>query len=110
MFKRTKEIEDIYIGYLKAKPNIIEEFNKQPIIKDYYLWKVIENRFPYNVSTHHLLIPKRPCKNKEDLDVHERIELRNIKKELANEYDTFMQHTSRARSVPEWYHEHLIVW
>lgn len=110
MLDRTIEVQKEYTEYLLKMPNIIDSINESEIVFETKYWKVIKNKFPYNVSVHNLLFPKRVVKNKQDLNQEELLELNEIKDMQSSFYDTYLQHTSRNRTIPDWYHEHLLIW
>lgn len=110
MYKRTEEIENKYLKYLLNNPNIAVSFLEEQSIKEWKHWKIIKNKFPYDVKTHHLLIPKNISSNFNNISLLEEKEYHIIKEEISSEYDTFIINTSRARTVPTWWHEHLIEW
>lgn len=81
-----------------------------PIIADFSYWKIIPNKFPYDLlaKEHHMLIPKRHSVEKE-LSNDEYQELLLIKERHFGKYDYTIEATNKAKSIPEHFHLHLIV-
>jgi diadenosine tetraphosphate (Ap4A) HIT family hydrolase len=80
-------------------------------IKDFKLWRIIGNRFPYDkiAKTHHMIIPMRHVTERE-LTKEELVEFKEIKDSfLESEYDWLIEATHKNKSVPEHFHLHLIV-
>jgi diadenosine tetraphosphate (Ap4A) HIT family hydrolase len=106
MLNRKKEIEDAYQEYLKG--NHIP-FQDNEVVNEYKYWKVLKNKFPYDVRVHHLIIPKREFAMFRDMNNEEKKELEYIKELFNNNYDCFLQNTLKKRSIRTIYHEHFIL-
>lgn len=80
-----------------------------PSVKDYRLWRVIENNYPYDVivDVHHMLIPRRQFAHEWDMLEAEREELEWIKSRDLMQYDVIMLNLPHNRTVPGWLHYHL---
>lgn len=82
-----------------------------PAVKEFTLWKIVENRFPYDrvATTSHMIVPKRHA-NDEEITGDEWIEFQKIKKEyLTPTYDFFIEAAHHKKSIPAHFHLHLIV-
>lgn len=84
----------------------------EPAIKKFEHWRVIENRFPYNVAykTHHMLLPKRAgVSERKQLNETERAEFEKILEEFIDpEYHKWFVNCPGRRSVAGFYHIHLV--
>lgn len=81
------------------------------IVAEFKLWRITENRFPYDRITtlHHMLIPKRHVTENE-LTSEELTEFKHIKETELNENYTFiMEALPKQKSIPTHFHLHLIV-
>lgn len=80
-------------------------------LKEFGLWRVIDNRFPYDrvASVSHMIVPKRHVGEK-GVTAEEWAELMTIKDEYLHEaYEFFIEATHKKKSIPGHYHIHLIV-
>lgn len=89
-------------------------FCSSPAVRDFRLWKLIENEFPYDAvaEKHYLLAPKRHFASVDDMNQYERHELQEIRDQLESEkeFDCILENLARGRTVPDHYHLHLIQW
>lgn len=109
---RTPEGKKKYQEYL----NTTDTQNSCPLcnkenLKDFKFWKIIENKFPYDLiaKTHHMLISKRHVPEKE-LTREELEELNLIKESYAHPtYDWILEPTLKNKTIPNHFHIHLII-
>lgn len=106
---RTTEDEIKYAlfkGMGKQKP-----LNQEPPIKEWKLWKLIDNAFPYTsvFETSHMLVPKR-ITSELDLTPEEVTELRLIFKELDSIYDCRLTNFSKKQSISHHFHIHMLIY
>jgi len=82
---------------------------KKKAIKSFTHWKIVENKFPYDLiaKTHRMLVPIRHVKDI-NLNQAEKAEFFTIKAEYLQQYDYILETTSRTKSIPEHYHLHLL--
>ncbi len=79
-----------------------------PSVKEFNEWRIIENRFPYDLiaSVHHMILPKR---HTAELSKSEQKEYEEIKETyMQPTYEFFIEPVNRQRSIPEHWHLHLI--
>jgi len=81
-----------------------------PATKMFTFWKIMPNDFPYDniAKKHDMLVPLRHVTDAE-LTTDELTEFSHIKASLQNEYDYFLEGTTRNKSIPKHFHLHLIV-
>lgn len=91
----------------KAKKPLKDEKS----IREWKLWKVIHNEFPYTAAfeVHHMLIPKRQTVLS-DLTREERDELTSILGELNDSYDCVMLNFQKKQSISNHLHLHLMTY
>jgi diadenosine tetraphosphate (Ap4A) HIT family hydrolase len=79
-------------------------------IKEFTHWRIITNNYPYDAITqvHHMLVPKRHCKE-DALTDSERAELLTLKEDDLDEYDFLLESNRHKRSIPAHFHIHLLV-
>lgn len=98
--------------YAKAKnQRELIPLSREPVIKRWNFWKLITNRFPYDVAfqTHHILIPTRQVAEKSDLTKYENDELEEILTYFVEPvYDMYFINTKAKRSVKNLFHIHLV--
>tara|TARA_B100000508_G_scaffold60333_2_gene47463 strand:+ start:20873 stop:21232 length:360 start_codon:yes stop_codon:yes gene_type:complete len=107
---RTKETEALYTkeknnGGLKECP-----LCNEPSIKEWNHWKIIKNKFPYDLiaKDHDMLVSKRHV-GEEDLTQEEFEEMLLIKKEyIHSNYGYMFEPMMRNKSIPDHFHTHLI--
>lgn len=107
MSLRTAESERYYQDQKLAGTLI--PLADEPTIRAWTYWRIIENRFPYNVALakHHLLLPIRAVPDRSDLKDEELAELVEIIALVASEYDFVMENFPKRRSILAHYHLHL---
>ena len=108
---RTPETEAAYTK-LKKEGHLLEGcvLCTSPSVKEFNEWRIIENRFPYDLvaSVHHMILPKRHVAEEEFTD-SERKEYGEIKETyMQDTYEFFIEPVNRQRSIPEHWHLHLI--
>jgi hypothetical protein len=83
--------------------------NKDELIKEFKHWKIIENKFPWDLiaKTNHLIIPKRHVIY-EELNSEEKEEFDLIKSEHVEKGYELMAE-ALVKSVPKHFHIHLII-
>lgn len=81
-----------------------------PSSKEWKYWRLVVNEFPYDLITskHDMIVPKRKFANFDDMNRWEEWELADIKKELADDYDGFLESTISHRTVVSHYHLHCM--
>lgn len=108
--RRTVFGEILYKRYIKNKSSeeLVKLLQEQKAVHEYDFWKIVENRFPYTVATHHLLIPKNNVADLNSLDYYALAEYKHLKKNVIPKlYDAVLINSDKARSVKFLYHEHL---
>jgi len=83
---------------------------KEILIKDFKLWKIINNRFPWDriAKIHHMIIPKRHTVY-EKLNKAEKKEYDLIKKTyIEKKYQVIAEATEIKKTIPTHMHIHLI--
>lgn len=108
---RTRETEEAYTK-LKAEGHLLAGcvLCASPSVKEFKEWRIIENRFPYDLvaSTHHMILPKRHV-DEFGLTEAEKAEYEEIKENyLQSTYEFFIEPVRRQRSIPGHMHLHLI--
>lgn len=105
---RTPEMWEKYNQFMDAS----KDLTTCPLIQSWKYWVLVENEFPYDAITekHHMLVPIRKFAESGEMKINEWLEFFNIKKELQNEYNCFLENTKKGRSVPTLYHLHLLSW
>lgn len=90
---------------------------KDMFIKEYGEWMILGNRFPYDkiAKKHDLLCLKDHSDgsglysgNPGHIDAKRMDELLEIKEEIKNDYDCFLENFNHGRTIPSHYHIHLI--
>jgi hypothetical protein len=109
---RSRETDEAYIK-LKESGALLTScaLCNAESIKEFSLWRIIDNRFPYDgiAEVHHMLIPKRHA-SEDELVSEERAEYEAIKRGYVNEhYEFTMDAVPRRKSIPAHAHTHLIV-
>lgn len=99
-------------AYQQAKVDkILVPLSAEPSIKEFDLWRVIANRFPYDIALakHHLLLPKREVPDRFHLTKGEASELLTILLQFERDgsYDFVMDNFAKRRSILAHYHLHL---
>ena len=110
MYLRTKKLQEFYLEYKKTAP--YEALHKEPSIREWQYWRLINNRFPYNklASAHALVVLKRDC-SIFHLTEDELNELWGVILTWADRiYDTSIVNFSSVRSVNHTPHVHLITY
>lgn len=106
---RTLGGESLY-GLAKQEGSLIP-LAEEPSIKEWQHWRIIRNRFPYDLafSSHDLLLPKRVVADRKDLSRAEASELDwLLVSYIEDSYDMVMVNTLKRQSVPGHYHLHLV--
>lgn len=109
---RTKETQDKYDA-LRASGGLEGACHlcTAPAIKTFKFWKVINNEFPYDViaKTHHMIVPLRHTAEA-GITQEEWYEWGSLKHgEIDRDYDSLIEETDNAKSIPDHFHIHLIV-
>lgn len=80
-------------------------------LEEWTYWMLVENEYPYDLiaSKHHLLVPYRPVKSRDELLYMEESELRNILRAVTPNYDAYLENFPRHQSVQSHFHIHLLV-
>lgn len=90
------------------------DFSYETIIREFKLWCIIENRFPYDKMTHtnHMLVSKRPTESYYQANTQEQEEYHTIIQLLAQEgfYDAMIENFPKVKSVKKFAHIHLVKW
>lgn len=108
---RSKELAEEYIKHRAGGAmNDGCVLCKAESIKTFIHWKVINNKFPYDLiaATHHMLMPIRHVKEA-DLTDEEKVELISIKDDYVQQYDYILEATNKTKSIPQHFHLHLII-
>jgi len=83
----------------------------EPALQIFKYWRVINNRFPYDISfkMHHMLVPRRgDVADRWDLNDNEKAEFETILKDYVYpNYDLWFENCPKRRSVRAFYHVHL---
>ncbi len=108
---RTPESDIKYKDYFKTLD--LTKFCpmcEEQSIKDFNGWRIIDNRFPYDLvaKTHHILVSKRHVKERE-LNPEEREELEKIKESYISTQGYHWIIEAMGKSFPDHFHLHLIV-
>lgn len=113
---RTNKLEKIYKKHkeqkLKNNDTSCPLCKKEPIIKQFKYWKIINNIFPYNriAKEHHMIIPIRHAIEGKLIKA-EILELKKIKEKYLiknKKYDILIEALS-LKTLPDHFHLHLIV-
>lgn len=93
------------------KTGQIKPLEKEPRLREWKHWALIENAFPYDAAfkTHHMLIPKRVV-TKDRLNSNEKAELDRILDELSEHYDCHLVNFTSKQSLRHHHHIHLMVY
>lgn len=109
---RSEKTQASYDAYRANQvPGVCALCEKETIVEDFSLWKIVENIFPYDAiaSLHHMIASKRHVKEA-DLIKEEIEELAKIKREyIMKRYDNIIESTHRTISIPSHFHLHLIL-
>jgi hypothetical protein len=107
---RSQTLTESYATNYKAMPAGTCGLCADAALKSYRYWKIIENKFPYDLiaNEHHMLVPIRHA-TEEELEVDELMELAGIKHNLDPKYDCILEATNKNKSIPSHYHLHLLV-
>jgi diadenosine tetraphosphate (Ap4A) HIT family hydrolase len=104
-----REKSELKYRQAKADKNL-KDLHKEEPIKTFNYWKLVVNRFPYDIaySVHHLLIPIRTFAEYTDMTLQEEAELNELRANyFPYEYHVVFENTKNARSVRELFHLHL---
>jgi hypothetical protein len=83
----------------------------RPAKQTFTHWKIIKNEFPYDriASTHDMITPLAHI-TLDQVPPEAWYELQTIKKEvIAKQYDSVIEQMPATQSIPEHFHQHLIV-
>ena len=109
---RTPAMSEQYGEWLsQRKPGDVCPLCEREPIKQFNLWKIIPNRFPYDkvAQTHHTLVTLRHVPESQ-LSDEERAELVEIKRDYASKnYEYFLEAGELTMTLPKHYHIHLVV-
>jgi hypothetical protein len=110
---RTPEMEQKYIDYRKDghMNHLCNICEKAPIIKEFKLWKIVGNLFPWDrvAKIQHMVVPKRHVVY-EELSGEEKREFDEIKVGyIEKEYEIIAEATNKIKTIPSHFHMHLIV-
>lgn len=107
---RTGESEQ---DYQDAKSrNDLNPISEEKTICSYRYWRIIENRFPYDVAykTCHMLVPKRDFARRSQMTVMENHELyTTIYRDLEASYHQIIENMMSSRSIQSTFHLHLVL-
>lgn len=84
---------------------------KATSIKEFKYWRIIDNRFPWDLIAQigHIIIPKRHVVY-DKLTMAEKKEFDLIKsKYIEKRYEVIAEATNRKKSIPGHFHKHLLV-
>lgn len=109
---RTDEVLE---AYYKKRDALGDSFwdvdlSKFEPIKKWKYWVLVKNDFPYNriAKQHDMLIPLRKFALEQDMNLQEFWEYRDIKKEISEEYNAFLENSTNNRSIAKLFHLHCI--
>ncbi len=109
---RTKETDHKYEQYRRERSTSTDcVLCPEPSIIEFKYWRIIENKFPYDLiaETHNMIITKRHT-SEDDLNIEEKEEWESLKKEfISDKYQFIVEATKKQKSVPGHFHFHLIV-
>lgn len=107
---RTKACQKRYDDYLSAGGSL--DFTDSYILREFEFWRVIRNDFPYDAvaAEHHLLIPNEPYAKFYEMPVEYIDEFQGITNMLEIFYEHMGKNSPHKRTVPGWWHYHLINW
>lgn len=110
----TRRKFDLYLAEKRVGcPFCFEDGLERKVLKKYKYWYVTENLFPYDnfYSTNDILVPFRHLEWVWDLNEEERLELMEIRKELAEErkYDELLENLPTTRTQIH-HHVHLLAY
>ncbi len=109
---RTKEGKQKYVDYQKAlSADAPCALCHIPAIKEFALWKIVENAFPYDKvsEVHHMIVPKRHTDEK-GLSEEELADLEFAKESFVHpEYEFIIEATHKKKSIPGHFHLHLLI-
>ena len=108
---RSRELTQAYKDYRKVLPvdAPCALCEKEPL-QAFTYWKIIENKFPYDLitETHHMIVPIAH-KTEYEITSDEWLEYKTIKQTVTQDYDYFLEATSKLKSIPEHFHIHLLI-
>lgn len=110
---RTPETEAAYarVRDTKTAQDACPLCDDRASIKEFELWRIVENRFPYDkiAHVHHMLMPKRHASDTE-LTPEELTEFDAIKREyVQTRYEFMIEPVRSQRSIPGHAHLHLVI-
>jgi len=108
---RTPETEARYTREKQSGRLAERVLCKSPSLKEFKEWRIIENRFPYDLvaEVHHMLVPKRHASDAE-LTASEQEEFEAIKEAYVQEvYEFMIEPARKKRSIPDHSHLHLLI-
>ena len=110
---RSPEMEQKYKEFRESHPVGYTNWNEPDIIiKEWNNWKLVKNIFYWDelLILDNLLIPKRQCKDFNNLSSIELKELQEITNELnaKGNYDSIIANFRKKRSVLYWFHFHCV--
>lgn len=81
-----------------------------PHLKEWNYWVLIKNEFPYDkiASKHDMLVPTRFFEKEREMEDTEIHELLDIKDEISDNYNFFLENTKWGKSIPLQFHLHCI--
>lgn len=106
---RSEHGERFY-GQMKLAGKLIP-LEQEPSIAEFAFWRIIDNRFPYDMifKTHRMLLPIRVVAEYQDLNSDEVEELHKILQWMRenSDYDLVFENFPKRRSIHAHYHLHL---
>jgi hypothetical protein len=111
-YKRCKETGELQLIELEDG-RIVYDISKFPnYIKEYEHWHLVEATFPYNrvAEVHHMLIAKRIYASSQEMTIHERAELEDIKLRVGDSYHCMLENLDAGKSILGHHHLHLVKW
>jgi hypothetical protein len=108
---RSLEGKKKYQEYLKNTPSSdVCILCEKKVIKEFKYWKITGNLFPYDLiaESHDMIMPIRHIVETELTD-EEKEEFSYIKIHLLGEYDYIIESALKNKSIPEHFHQHLLV-
>lgn len=108
---RKRETQIAYDSYLESKPDVVSDWVSKPSPIGSKHWKLIKNEFPYDaldISRHDLVIPKRAFGKLSDATADELSDLVQFLDTLDSQYSYSRQNNTTTRTVPFYFHIHMI--
>jgi len=106
---RTKKQEEFYQRNKKKNNSSCPFCEKDLLVIEFKYWIILNNRYPYNNTTCHLLCPKRHIEFSSELKIKEFYELEYLKKNYFDKhYDVIVENIGKNKSIKNHYHLHLI--